>query len=155
MKLHSFLILFLSLNFTIQAQSELETYPVFQECENSEQQENCFRKQLINYLAKNYNHPNSLENSESNARVLFEVDTIGKFNVIYINAIDQKIKNEIQKSFDSLPVIKPSTYNGKARFIRFTIPLSIPIHQTKNINLKETIILEEKKKIHFKKSMIN
>ncbi|MGO3236792.1 MAG: gliding motility protein RemB [Psychroflexus halocasei] len=146
MKSHSFLILFLLLSFTVKAQSELETYPVFEECKNSEQQNNCFKSQLINHLAESYNHPDSLDESESVARVLFEVDTIGKFNVIYINAIDQKIKSEIQKSFDSLPKIKPATYNGEARFIRFTIPLSIPIYNTEEININETKILEEKKK---------
>lgn len=146
MKSNSFFIFLLLFSFIAKAQSELETYPIFQECQNDKNQNDCFRKQLINHLSKNYAHPENSEIIDGKAQVLFEVDTIGKFNVIYINAQTGDIKSNIQKSFDQLPQIKPATYNGEPRYIRFTIPLSIPIQKKKIDNLKEAKLFQKEKK---------
>lgn len=152
MKLNLSLIFIFFISFSTFAQSELETYPVFDQCKNSTRQKECFQNELISKLKKNYQHPKSAENQEFTSRVLFEVDSLGQFKIIYINAKNLEVKSELEKSFENLPKVEPATYNRKARSIRFTIPISTPIQSESNTQVHETKILEENKKIRFKKN---
>src|SRR5690606_16382752 len=62
--------------------------------------------------------------------VLFEVNREGQFVILYIDAVYQELKDEMQRVFDQLPTITPATYNSRPTYIQFTMPVAIPLEQS-------------------------
>ena len=125
----SLLILFstvLSLGQT--STNNFEKYPVFPECMELEINalENCFKNTLNEFVFSNFNVPEIVakENYKGSIKVFFEVDKEGKFNVLYVDAIYNDLKDEVRKVFSKLPQITPATYNGNPSFVQFTMPIT-------------------------------
>ena len=128
----SFLILLLSVCVLSQSNSNsFEKYPVFSECANNELDdlETCFNNTLQQFIFSNFKSPEIVfsENFKGSIKVFFEVGKEGKFKVLYVDAIYNELKEEVNRVFDLLPQIGPATYNGNPAYVQFTMPIKIPL----------------------------
>lgn len=124
-------------NSSIKAGFTSEQFPVFPNCENlqSKKLENCFYKEVQDFVFQNYVVPENLKraNYKGEVRVLFEVDANGEFKVIYVNAVDEALSEETKRVFGKFHRIKPSTYNGKPTYSKYTISIDIPLKNSDQI----------------------
>ncbi|EAZ95452.1 hypothetical protein FBBAL38_07120 [Flavobacteria bacterium BAL38] len=116
---------------TFAQNSSNEQFPLFSECKTAElnQQESCFYSTIQNYFYSNYKVPQEIQEQNYKGTVIavFEVDTIGKFKVIHIDAAHESLKNEAKRVFESLPKVSPATYSGKPTYAKFSIKINIPL----------------------------
>ncbi|KRB56208.1 energy transducer TonB [Flavobacterium sp. Root186] len=114
-----------------------EQFPVFPHCENlrGKNLENCFYREVQNFVYDNFQIPENLKqnNYKGEVKVLFEVDANGEFKVIYVNAADDLLVEEAKRVFGKFPKIKPSTYNGKPTYSKYTISIDIPLKSADQI----------------------
>ncbi|WP_223679625.1 energy transducer TonB [Flavobacterium hibisci] len=114
-----------------------ERFPVFPNCENLESKnlENCFYKEVHDFVYNNFEVPENLKQSnyKGEVKVLFEVDANGVFKVIYVNATNDNLAKEAKRVFDKFPNIKPSTYNGTATYSKYTISIDVPLKSSEQI----------------------
>lgn len=134
---HIWLVTVLLISFLSNAQS-LSTYekpPIFSECDSLtvDQLKSCFNFTLNNFIYSNFKIPEivSDEDYTGDIQVLFEVSKEGEFKVIYVDAIYDELKEEAKRVFDSLPKIKPATYNGKPTFVQYSFSIDIPLVEPK------------------------
>jgi len=127
------LIAGLLISFLSNAQT-LSTYekpPVFNECDSLavEQLRLCFNFTLNSFVYNNFKVPQIItdEDYKGNVQVLFEVSKEGEFNVVYVDAIYDELKEETKRVFEALPKIKPATYNGKPTFVQYSLNINIPL----------------------------
>jgi hypothetical protein len=108
-----------------------EQFPIFPNCENlqSKKLENCFYKEVQDFVYNNFQVPENLKQANYNGevKVLFEVDVNGEFKVIYVNAENEALTEEAKRVFGQFPKIKPSTYSGKPTYSKYTISIAIPL----------------------------
>ena len=108
-----------------------EKPPVFPNCGNItiDSLQNCFDKNVYKLIYENFKVPDKVikENYKGEVVVIFEVDTIGKFKVIYTDAIYKELKEEAKRVFSEFPNIKPATYNGRKTFKQYSLPIKIPL----------------------------
>ncbi len=108
-----------------------EKPPVFPGCESEsfENLKTCFNNQLNQYIFENFKVPQivSDENFKGDVKVLFEVDSEGKVNVLYVDAVYDDLKDEVQRVFIELPKMQPGTYNGKPTYFQYSIGIKIPL----------------------------
>lgn len=114
-----------------------EQFPIFPHCENLQAKnlENCFYREVQNFVYDNFQIPENLKqnNYKGEVKVLFEVDANGEFKVIYVNAADDLLVEEAKRVFGKFPKIKPSTYNGKPTYSKYTISIDIPLKSADQI----------------------
>ncbi|MBF4486927.1 energy transducer TonB [Flavobacterium sp. CSZ] len=114
-----------------------EQFPVFANCENlqSKKLENCFYKEVQDFVFQNFEVPENLKqtNYKGEVKVLFEVDANGEFKVIYVNAANDALSEEAKRVFEKFPKIKPSTYNGKPTYSKYTISIDVPLKSADQI----------------------
>lgn len=127
------LVAVLLISFLGKAQT-LSTYekpPVFSECDSlaANQLKSCFNFTLKNFVYNNFKVPQIVADEDyiGNVQVLFEVNKEGEFSVVYVDAIYDELKEETKRVFDSLPKIKPATYNGKPTFVQYSLNINIPL----------------------------
>ncbi|WP_296315752.1 gliding motility protein RemB [Winogradskyella sp. UBA3174] len=143
----SFTVLLASL-LNAQTISTYEKPPVFDECESKavEELRACFNFTLNNFVYINFKTPSIVtENSYTgDVQVLFEVDTEGKFKVIFIDAIYEELKEETRRVFNELPKIQPATYNSRPIFVQYNITIAIPLTEPtlKEKKKEEVVVLE-------------
>jgi len=127
-----FLLIFVS-GYSQENLSKFETYPEFSECENTnfEFQETCFKNTLRTKILSEFKLPEivSEEKYQGEIVVLFEVTREGEFKVLYTEAVYLELKEEIKRVFDTLPKVKPATYNSNATYVQFRMPIRIPLDQ--------------------------
>lgn len=127
----------------LQAQNaqEREQFPVFPNCEGQQSKalETCFYNQLQDFVYNNFKVPQETEaeNFTGNIIVLFEVDTVGNFKILYIDVADNALKEEAKNVFAKLPKVKPATYNGNASYAKYTIRIAIPLQKPIEITLEK------------------
>ncbi|WP_241774888.1 energy transducer TonB [Flavobacterium sp. Leaf82] len=114
-----------------------EQFPVFPTCENlqSKKLEDCFYKEVQDFVFNNFEVTENLKQSnyKGEVKVLFEVDVNGEFKVIYVNAANDALSEEAKRVFGKFPKIKPSTYNGKPTYSKYTISIDIPLKSADQI----------------------
>ncbi|MFO7744321.1 MAG: gliding motility protein RemB [Psychroflexus sp.] len=114
--------------------SKTESYPTFPYCENvpNADQEKCFKNQLKSLIFSTYNEPQIItsENYNGIATVIFEVDSEGVFQVLYVNSEYNELNEELERVFNSFPQIRPATYNGRPTYVQFRMPLQIPLSKS-------------------------
>ncbi|MEO7977307.1 gliding motility protein RemB [Flavobacterium sp.] len=114
-----------------------EQFPVFPACENleSENLEDCFYKEVQDFVYHNFEITESLKqtNYKGEIKVLFEVDVKGEFKILYINTANDELSEETKRVFSKFPVIKPSTYNGKPTYSKYTISINLPLKSSEQI----------------------
>ncbi|WP_370477594.1 gliding motility protein RemB [Tamlana flava] len=108
-----------------------EKPPIFPACDTTaiNDLQTCFDKQVINHVYNNFKVPQHISNQNYKGEVvvLFEVDTLGKFRVIYVDALYNELKEEAKNVFATLPQISPATYNGRKTFKQYSMPIKIPL----------------------------
>ncbi|WP_303318653.1 gliding motility protein RemB [Flavivirga abyssicola] len=135
-----------------------EKPPVFPNCENVviDSLQQCFDRNVFEHIYKNFKEPQRVhdEKYKGEVVVLFEVDTIGQFRVIYIDAIYKELKEETKRVFSTLPKIKPATYNSRKTYKQYALPIKIPLVnqsvKTQDLAKENTISkLEQQSKAEF------
>ncbi|KAF2329472.1 energy transducer TonB [Flavobacterium daemonense] len=116
---------------SVQSGFTSEQFPVFDNCQNlaDKKLENCFYKEVQDFVFQNFTVPENLKQSnyKGDVKVLFEVDAEGVFKVIYVNTSNEDLIAEAKRVFGKFPKIKPSTYNGKPTYSKYTISIDIPL----------------------------
>ncbi|NEV94568.1 gliding motility protein RemB [Psychroflexus sp. YR1-1] len=111
--------------------SKTENYPTFPACETvlKSEKEACFKEQLKSFIFSNYKEPAVIASEKYSglATVIFEVDTEGEFQVLYVNSDYKVLNEELESVFKALPKISPATYNGAPTYVQFRMPLQIPL----------------------------
>ncbi|WP_289664938.1 energy transducer TonB [Flavobacterium panacagri] len=124
-------------NASIQPGFSAEMFPVFPNCENldGKKLENCFYKEVQDFVFTNFQVPENLKqnNYKGQVKVLFEVNAEGEFKVIYVSAVNEELSEESKRVFGKFPKIKPSTYNGKATYSKYTISIDIPLKSSEQL----------------------
>ena len=114
-----------------------EQFPVFPNCENLESKnlENCFYKEVQDFVFQNFEVPENLKQADykGEVKVLFEVDVNGTFKVIYVSATNDDLSAEAKRVFNKFPKIKPSTYNGIVTYSKYTISIDLPLKSSDQI----------------------
>ncbi|PQJ20441.1 hypothetical protein [Nonlabens tegetincola] len=120
-------LIFILSSITGVAQTSIEKFPIFSNCESvlSSELSGCFYEELYVQLQNNYDHPKDV--SSSSATIRFEVNKDGEFIVITLDSKEQDVKNELRKAFNSLPKITPPSYNGNSTFMQFVINTPVPL----------------------------
>lgn len=118
-------------NASVQPGFSAEKFPVFPNCENLEGKklENCFYKEVQDFVFNNFQVPQKLKESnyKGAVKLLFEVNAEGEFKVIYVSAETEELSEEAKRVFAAFPKIKPSTYSGKPTYSKYTISIDIPL----------------------------
>lgn len=124
-------------NSAVQPGFTAEMFPVFPNCENLEGKklENCFYKEVQDFVFNNFQVPENLKqnNYKGAVKVLFEVNAEGEFKVIYVSAVSDELSEEAKRVFGKFPKIKPSTYNGKPTYSKYTISIDIPLKNSEQL----------------------
>jgi len=124
-------------NTSIQPGFTAEMFPVFPNCENldGKKLENCFYKEVQDFVFGNFQVPENLKEKKykGDVKVLFEVDAEGVFKVIYVSAASEELSAEAKRVFGKFPKIKPSTYNGKPTYSKYTISIDIPLKNSEQV----------------------
>ena len=92
-------------------------------------QQKCFDNQVHTHIYNSFKTPVRIQNEKYKGEVvvLFEVDTTGQFQVMYVDAVYNELKEEARRVFLSLPKIKPATYSGRATFKQYSLQIKIPL----------------------------
>ena len=69
--------------------------------------------------------------------LFFEVDTEGIFNVIYTEAVYEKLQEATLAVFEKLPKIQPASYNSRAIDMQFRMPIKLPLSRMLNPTINE------------------
>jgi hypothetical protein len=129
--------LFFSIQCLFAQVSNQEKFPIFSACQNesSQELEACFYNQLQDFVYQNFQLPEVAKQDNFNGKIitLFEVDSTGTFNVLYVDARDSELIQETKRVFASLPKITAPTYNGKATYAKYTITIAIPLQSAAQI----------------------
>ena len=111
-----------------------EKPPMFSGCDSISfsKQQKCFDNQVHAHIYNSFKVPVRVEKEKYKGEVvvLFEVDTIGRFQVMYVDAVYNELKDEAKRVFSSLPKIKPATYNGRPTFKQYSLQIKIPLIDT-------------------------
>ena len=113
-----------------------EKPPVFPECKNEslENIKSCFDQQLYNFIVRNFQMPETIyDNFVGDVVVLFEVDKEGQFQVLYVDAVYDSLKDETKRVFGELPQIEPGTYNGLPAYNQYSVAIRLPFGNQKPI----------------------
>ena len=108
-----------------------EKPPLFTHCEEIalQSQQKCFDETVFHLVFENFKVPQKVVDDKyiGETVVLFEVDTLGHFKVIYVDAMYDELKTESKRVFAQFPKIKPGTYNGKPTYKQYSIKIEIPL----------------------------
>lgn len=138
------LLPFILFSFCVFAQdvgSISEVYPRFEECEEVQHanQKTCFDRQLISSILSEFEIPEivSRENYRGELTIIFEVNEEGVFEIIYLDAAYDELKDEARRVFEALPQIRPATYNGRPVHMQFRTALRIPLQENNSVQAVE------------------
>lgn len=144
MKKYLLLTLFtFSAQFLFSQVSNQEKFPVFPACQNALNQEleDCFYNQLQDFVYHNFRLPESAKKDNFKGKViaLFEVDTVGVFKVLYVDAADADLITETKRVFSAIPKIQPASYNGKPTYAKYTITIAIPLQSAADVQKQKEV----------------
>ncbi len=137
MKKYFSLIIFILSQSIFSQENNTEKFPVFPACQKSQDSEleNCFYTQLQDFVYSNFKVPADLQQRNFNGKIitLFEVDTTGTFNVLYIDAMYPELIVETKRVFAAIPKIDPPTFQGKPTYAKYTISIAVPLQTAAQI----------------------
>ncbi|MDO7173439.1 gliding motility protein RemB [Mariniflexile sp. AS56] len=124
-------LLFSSISISSQNKASNEKPPVFPSCDSLtiDVLQHCFDTKVYTHIYNTFEVPEKVtkENYKGEVVVLFEVDTTGQFKVLYVEAMYDALKTEVKRVFSMFPKVTPGTYNGRATYTQYTIPIRIPL----------------------------
>lgn len=108
-----------------------EKLPAFKECENAsnEEQESCFYNTIQIFVYNNFKVKSADSITKGTIYAVFEVDTIGNFKPLYIDAPSKELKSETEAIFSKLPKVQPATYSGRKVYSKFNLKIAIPLEE--------------------------
>lgn len=126
-----FIVLFVSFLMFQISYSQVEKFPVFDDCKSVsvEDLEKCFYEQVYKNFQAELKIPQQLtdENFKGGITITFLVDNKGQFKVLYVNSPYPEFRIEVERVFSTFPTIKPSTYNNLNTEMPFVLPLHFPL----------------------------
>lgn len=138
-----FLFFFIS-QYTIAQVGNSERFPVFPSCEKTLNQdlEKCFYNQIQDFVYANFQLPEVVKQKEYKGKVitLFEVDTLGTFKVLYVDAFYPELAAEARRVFNSLPQIEPATHNGKPTYATYRMHIAIPLQSAADLQKQQQFV---------------
>jgi hypothetical protein len=144
------LLLLVQYGLFSQENTFFEKPPLFPNCEEADlnTQQQCFNQKVFQLIFENFKVPQKVidDNYKGETVVLFEVDTIGQFKIIYIDAMYDELKTETKRVFSEFPKIKPGTYNGKPTYRQFSIHVKIPL-ENQSVQTTDLIVQDEISKL--------
>lgn len=134
-----FLLIFIQLSWA-QSQDK-EQFPKFKNCNEfqSEELKKCFYATLKEHFNANFQVAEPDVNYKGTIFTLFEVDTLGKFNVLYIESNSENLKKETKRVFSLLENVEPSTYLGNKTFAKYSISIPIPLDTISVVTNKQEL----------------
>lgn len=138
------LILFVSLHINLSAQdlSNYQKPPIFPLCDSVaiHKLKDCFNSKLYDFILANFKIPKlvEVENYRGDVAVLFEVDNEGQFKILYIDAVYNELKAEMERVFSKLPKVKPATYNGNPTYVKYSMVIKIPLSENPFLEEQES-----------------
>ncbi len=149
---HFYLILLLltgSFSFA-QIITNFEKPPVFTECNKSDIEElsSCFQEQVKFLFKEAFVIPETVLKDDYHGYmdILFEVTDTGIFKVIHTNSAYSELNEEVESIFNTFPIIKPATLNGKSIYTQYNVKIQIPSLEwgnTKQKTVKDLNKLEQ------------
>ncbi|WP_242092653.1 gliding motility protein RemB [Aestuariivivens sediminicola] len=130
--------------YSIVSQSTLynEKPPVFDTCKGIglDALQDCFDKNVYQFIYANFKVPDEVSNDSytGEVSVLFEVDTTGTFQLVYVDALYETLKEETKRVFSSFPQIEPATYNGRPTYKQYAMSIKMPF-----LTKSETYFIKE------------
>ena len=139
-----FFLFFISLNTFSQESSlkkdfkldVLEKVPIYPGCKGSnEELHECFSKSFKNFFSRKFDSylPNSLglPSGRKNIIINFKINNKGLSDSIKVYAPHLKIEKEIIRVIKKLPKMIPGEQNGKIVGVKYSIPITIFIDESK------------------------
>jgi periplasmic protein TonB len=103
-----------------------ETAPVWPGCEKDKDTKACFNKMLMQHIKQNYKYPKNEKGEyiRGKATVYLVVNEKGKVVVNKVEGPHPEINKEAKRMIEAIPTMTPGRYAGKAKAIKYTIPLN-------------------------------
>ena len=130
MKVKIIFFLVLISQFVFSQENNNETFPQFKSCEDNQNGKECFYENLQKHIFATFKMPESSSSYNGKVYALFEVDTLGKFKILYTEAYSDVLKNETKRVFELIENVKPATYQGRKTYAKYTITIPIPLDST-------------------------
>ncbi len=123
-------------------------FPKFPSCDSlhNDDAKNCFYSKIQEHFYAQFKVPNTACNYKGNVYVLFEVDTLGTFKALYVDAVSTELKEESKRVLSLLEKVKPATFKGKNVYSKHTISIPIPLENNSTTTSQQEIILLQKEK---------
>jgi len=114
--------------FAIPLFSQETGYPKFEVCsdfESVELDKLCFETTLITILKNSAKgHTDFDKLNQSIISIMFEVDSTGQFNIIFIDSESEDVRDTLKDLFKDLPKVSPATAYGKPTYMQFDLELN-------------------------------
>lgn len=131
------------LSFQFVTAQDRDRVPLFPSCENLElaEQKNCFNQTLQTFVSDNFQIPEAIKTAgyRGTVTVLFAVDTEGKAQFLFADAVYPELIQEAKRVIGMLPTLKPGVNNGKPAYQKFTYKIRIPLNEITPEETKEGI----------------
>ena len=103
-----------------------ETAPVWNGCENADNQKDCFNSMLMKHIKENIKYSKNAKGDwiRGKATVKMEVNIEGKVVVNSVESKHPELKKEAKRLMESIPTMTPGKLAGKPKAIKYTIPLT-------------------------------
>jgi len=105
--------------------------PIYPKCDtvNIKNQEQCFLENLKKDFLNEFKLPLEVKKDSFQGKVItfFSVSKKGEYSINYINSNYKSVKEEIIRTFNILPKVKPAMYNGNAVESEYVLPFYIPL----------------------------
>ena len=129
------------------ATAQVSKPPVYSGCEDValEDLNNCFNSKVKAAILDEFKVPAIVENESYKGKinVVFIVSKEGVFEILYVKSMYPELEDEVKRVFQTLPVIKGPTYNGRAIDERYQIPIRIPLSD----NYQTQVVVDDKSDI--------
>lgn len=103
-----------------------ETAPVWKGCENSDDKKTCFNNMLMKHIKENIKYSKNDQGEWIRGKAIVKMEVTEKGNVV-VNSVESKhpeLKAEAKRLMQSIPSMTPGKLGGKAKAIKYTIPLT-------------------------------
>ncbi|MDR5589474.1 energy transducer TonB [Christiangramia sp. SM2212] len=103
-----------------------ETAPVWTGCEDSSDTKACFNKMLMQHIKENIKYSKNSKGEWIRGKAIVKMEVNEEGNVV-VNSVDSKypeLKKEAKRLMESIPTMTPGKLGGKAKAIKYTIPLT-------------------------------
>ncbi|MCB4806796.1 gliding motility protein RemB [Tamlana sp. 62-3] len=124
-----------------------EKQPVFPSCKNvtADSLKQCFTKNVYQIIKSEFKTPEVVVKDayKGDVAVIFEVDTLGVFNLIYVKSVYKELKEETERVFKLFPKIEPASYNGRKTFKQYALPIKIPLTDFNNSPVENEQVAKE------------